>query len=190
MNLPNYARRRGLAIGLAASVSTLLPLKAAWGQTTGFAPRDWLAQIRQHHDLIDRSFEELLSPNERSFEQVALHVRTLDQLQTAHSMAEENLIYPALARIGMMQEAEKLYMDEAHMKMQKAQVELAVGLNQQNANWREPATRLRGMMQRHTRQDEEQRLFPELQRRLGPEENARLAQRYVAEFSRVLPVRP
>lgn len=185
--MTTFTRRGTLVIALAASVPTILPVASAHAQQRN--PRgDWLAVIRQHHRLIERSFAELLERDERSYERRNLQLRNLDQLLTAHSLAEETVIYPALALAGMQKEAEHLYADEAHAKIALARVELAVPGRRGERDWVEPARALRDAVLRHAKEDEEARIFPELHRRLEAAQNRRLSQAYAREFSRVLPV--
>lgn len=181
-------RRDGLVLTLGTTFAALLPTSAALAQQRPRRRGDWLATIRQHHRLIARAFDELLAPNERSFERRNLQLRNLDQLLTAHSMAEETVIYPALALAGMQSEAESLYRDEAHVKIGLARVELAAPGPRGQRDWAEPARALRDAVLRHATEDEEARLFPELHRRLDAAGNRRLSDAYTREFSRVIPL--
>lgn len=181
-------RRDSLALALAATVPALVPLSAQ-AQQQGSRPRgDWLAVIRQHHRLIERSFTELLARDDAPFERRNLQLRNLDQLLTAHSLAEETVVYPALALAGLQKEAEHLYMDEAHAKIGLARVELVAPGRRGERDWVEPARALRDAVLRHATEDEEARLFPELHKRLDTAGNRRLSQAYAREFSRVIPV--
>lgn len=175
------SRREGLLIGAALLASRRALAQAVLGR------RDWFSMIQQHHGLIARSFEELLARNDSSYEQRDLQMRTLDQVLKAHSLAEQTVIYPAMARAGMLGEAEKLYLEEAHFKIDKAQLELITRGRRGGRDWREPARALRDAVLRHARQDEEQRLFPELRRRLDAQQNQLLTELYPREFSTVVP---
>ena len=180
-------RRGTLVLALAATLSPALPAIAQTQPRRG-ARGDWLAMVRQHHRLIERSFDELLERNDAPYERRILQLRNLDQILTAHSLAEETAIYPALALAGLEQEAEHLYQDEAHAKIALARVELAAPGPRGERDWVAPARALREMVLRHATEDEEGRLFPELHRRLGAAENRRLADAYTREFGRVIPV--
>lgn len=185
--MTSIKRRDGLVLALGSAAAGLLAGSAAWAQPARGRPRDWLVLVRQHHRLIARSFDELLAPNDASYERRNLQLRNVDQLLTAHSLAEETVLYPALAMEGLQSEAEKLYMEEAHFKIGLARLELATAGRRQGRDWVAPARALRDAVLQHAREDEEDRLFPELRRRLTAERNRALAAAYTREFSRVIP---
>lgn len=181
-------RRRGLQFAAATAAGLALPLREALAQAA--ANDDWLAMVRQHHGLIERAFDELIDLNERDYERVDLQVRTLEHLVNAHSLAEETVLYPALARAGMEAAARELYLDEAHVDILKARLTLATRVRDRNADWRGTARQLRQDLLAHAKQDEEQRHFPQLARSLDARQNKLLAQLYAAHFASVMPVRP
>jgi hypothetical protein len=182
------ARRRGL-LAAAAAAAALVPLRQAVAQAAA-GGGDWLAMVRQHHDLLDRSFKELLSPNDQPWERRRLQLRTVNQLINAHSLAEEAVVYPALARAGMRAEAEQMYMAEAHVKMAKSHLQAMLRQKQSDAGWRGQARELRDMVLRHAREDEEKRLFAQLHRQLGADGNRALGDLYAEQFAAVQPRRP
>lgn len=183
-----YSRRHGLALGAAAAASALLPLSEAVAQTAA-AGGDWLAMIQQHHQLVAKSFDELLSKNDQPFEQRNLQLRTLNQLLHAHQLAEQNVIYPAMAMAGMQKEAEHLYMDEAHAKIINGQLMLGNQGQDRGGDWLNTARKLRDTVLKHAKDDEEGRLFPQLRQKLTPEQNRQVTQLYAREFSTVVPPR-
>jgi hemerythrin superfamily protein len=186
-------RRSSLALALATTLPTAASLTRAQSQAqvqqaAAGQRADWFTAIRQHHQLIERAFDELLARDDQPFEQRDLQLRSLDQLLTAHSLAEETTIYPALALAGMRKEAENVYMVEAHIKIDAARVEMVAPGPRNERDWVAPARTLRQAVLRHAKEDEEARLFPELQRRLNAAQNEQLSRAYAREFSRVMPV--
>jgi hypothetical protein len=120
--------RRQAVIGAAAALS-LLPLREAVAQTAARGG-DWLAMVKAHHALVAKTFDAMLASGNTLFERRRRMQRTLAYQLTAHSVAEENVIYPALATAGLISESDKLYLDQAHTKVMNAQLELS-SLNEQ-----------------------------------------------------------
>lgn len=177
-------RRQALVL---AGAGALLPAARAQAQPTAPSRPDWLAVVRRHHDLVERAFQVLLAPNDSQWERLGLQLRSLDQLLAAHSLAEETAIYPRMALAGLQEAAEHLYADEAHFKIEKMRLEVALRARQEEKGWRDSAIALRDAVLRHARQDEEQRLFPQLHGKLDGAANRQLTQAYNREFGRVLP---
>jgi hypothetical protein len=184
MTMTNTLRRRALIAGGAAMATALMPLRESVAQTAA-ARGDWLAMIKAHHVLIARSFEQLLGNDRRTYLQRDRLVRLIGYQLTAHSVAEENVIYPALARAGMVTESDKLYLDQAHAKVMNAQMELATLARRESDEWRAPAQALQQAVLRHAQGDEEGNYYPKLHQQLDAATNALLTAGYQREFSSV-----
>lgn len=176
--------RRRLLAGTAALASALLPLQNSVAQTAR-ARGDWLAMIRAHHALIAESFEQLLASQNRTYLQRDRMVRSIGYQLTAHSVAEENIIYPALAIAGMTTESDKLYLDQAHAKVMNAQLELSTLVRRESNEWLAPAQALQAAVLKHAKEDEEGNYYPKLHQQLDPGRNAMLTSGYQREFSSV-----
>lgn len=184
--MPNpHLSRRVLMAGAAAA---LLPLREAVAQTAA-AKGDWLSMIKAHHALIAKSFEQLMASDKRTYLQRDRLIRAIGYQLTAHSVAEENVIYPALAMAGMTSESDKLYLDQAHAKVMNAQMELAARANREGRDWMAPAQALQAAVLQHAKEDEEGRLYPQLQQKLDAAMNKMLTAGYQREFASVKPVR-
>ncbi|MDB5966329.1 MAG: hypothetical protein JWQ72_2829 [Polaromonas sp.] len=146
--------------------------------------------VKAQHVLISQTFEALLASANRTY---AARNRLLDRLGyqlTAHSVAEENVLYPALASAGMVSESDKLYLDQAHAKVMNTQLELlAKATNSPDATWTEKARALQAAVLTHAQQDEEANLYPKLQASLDPQKNAALTLLFAREFASVKPRR-
>jgi hemerythrin superfamily protein len=173
--------RRAVFAGAAAA---LLPLQQAVAQTAA-TRGDWLAMVKTHHALISKSFEQLMASTSRTYLQRDRLIRAIGYQLTAHSVAEENIIYPAIAMAGMTTESDKLYLDQAHAKVMNAQLERAVRANRESSDWMTPAKALQAAVLKHALQDEEATLYPQLRQKLTPEQNALLTAGYQREFSSV-----
>jgi len=182
---PTSLSRRLLLAGAGAA---LLPLQHAVAQTAA-AKGDWLAMVKAQHALIAKSFEQLLASQNRTYLQRDRMIRAIGYQLTAHSVAEENILYPALAMAGMTTDSDKLYLDQAHAKVMNAQMEMAARANREGQAWLEPARALQAAVLKHAKEDEEGRLYPQLQQKLGAEQNAMLTAGFTREFASVKPVR-
>src|SRR6185312_3381214 len=61
-------------------------------------PDDWLGLILEHHDRIEAAFAAVVAASAGPSRQAAF--KSLALILTAHSNAEESVIYPALVRAG------------------------------------------------------------------------------------------
>ncbi len=179
MSAPALSRR----LVIAGAAAALLPMREAIAQVRGGG--DWLPMVRAHHQLIARSLQELVASTDRNFLQRDRLVRTVGYQLSAHSLAEENAIYPALAMAGMKTASDRLYLDQGHAKVINAQLDLAVRLNREGRDWTEHAQALLASVMRHVVEDEERDLFPQLHRRLNAQQNAVIGQTYAREFDLV-----
>jgi hypothetical protein len=103
--------------------SPLDVLHAAARQTEAMKA-DWLGLIKAHHMMLERAFDELIDGGADMARRPALYKR-LAHLLTAHSVAEENVIYPALAMCGLQSDSDRLYLDQAHAKVMNAMLDMA-----------------------------------------------------------------
>ncbi|AEG93257.1 hemerythrin domain-containing protein [Ramlibacter tataouinensis] len=171
-----------------AAAAALLPLRQAVAQTAA-AKGDWLSMIKAHHALIAKSFDELMASEKRTYLQRDRLIRAIGYQLTAHSVAEENVIYPALAMAGMTSESDKLYLDQAHAKVMNAQMEMATRANREGKDWMAPAKSLQAAVLKHAKEDEEGNIYPKLQQKLDAAMNKMLTADYQREFASVKPVR-
>ena len=171
---------------LVASAAALVPMQQAVAQTAA-ARGDWLAMIQAHHAMIAKSFDALIASQSRTYLQRDRLIAAIGYQLTAHSVAEENVIYPALAMAGMTTDSDKLYLDQAHAKVMNAQLELAARANREGDAWLAPAKALQTAVLTHAKEDEEARLYPQLKQKLSAEQNAMLTAGYMREFASVRP---
>lgn len=175
--------RRHLFIG-AAAAAALLPLQQAVAQTAARGG-DWLAMVKAQHEMIEKTFGELMDSTDKTFLRRQRLQRTLAFQLTAHSVAEENVLYPALARSGMLTASDKLYLDQAHAKVMNAELELTAVQN--SDTWLQKVGALQAAVLQHAKQDEEATYYPQLQQKLDAATNATLTAAYLREFSSVHP---
>ena len=186
---------RRLALGGAAAILALLPLQRAVAQTRADGG-DWMSMVQKHHAQIAATFDELLAaiPAEgaatagKPSSKLASAIKTLGYQLTAHSVAEENVLYPALAMHGLKAESDKLYLDQAHAKVGHAEIVTAtLGLNPADNNLRSKTQALKDAVLKHAKQDEEAQLYPSLQKAVDANTNQALTKAYAMQFASVKP---
>lgn len=167
----------------AAFAAALGPLQQVAAQTR-HRGGDWLEMVKAQHRLIAKTLDELVSNTEGQGLYVRRDqlLRTVSYQLTAHSVAEENVLYPALAIAGMQSESDKLYLDQAHAKVMNARLQLADATQRQSSDWMDRARALRDAVLSHATQDEEARLYPSLLSQLDARRNAQLADAFEREF--------
>jgi hemerythrin superfamily protein len=174
--------RRTLFVGAgAAAAAALLPMQQAVAQAAA-EKGDWMAMIKSHHALIAKTFDELLAADPKKGPPAAL-VKKLAYQLTAHSVAEENVLYAAMSAQGMKSESDKLYLDQAHAKVMNHQVDMLSKMK--DPKWQEAAKSLQAAVLKHAKEDEEGNLYPKMQQKLDPKMNAMLTAEYQRHFSSV-----
>ncbi len=145
---------------------------------------DWLGLVKAHHQMLERAFDDLIDSGNDPLARPALYKR-LAYLLTAHSVAEENAIYPALAMCGLQSESDRLYLDQAHAKVMNAMLDMAD--DKLGADWLQRAEELRAAVLTHAKQDEEGDLYPRLMSAIDLPTATKMSVAYRREFLAVKP---
>jgi hemerythrin superfamily protein len=180
---PLSLQRRRLFAGAAAGAA-LFALRDAVAQASA-AGGDWLEMVKAHHALVAKTFDRMLDSDNKTFLRREMLENTLSYQLTAHSVAEENVLYPALARSGMLSESDRLYLDQAHAKVMNAELEMVAAKDA--STWFDKVKALQAAVLKHAKEDEEGNIYPRLRQSLDRQENARLAALYGDEFASVRP---
>ena len=141
---------------------------------------DWLSMALDHHDQIRTAFEACRSAPAGAGRTKAL--KELALVLNGHSLAEEVVLYPALAKAGEKGHAGMAYTEQTTAKMQMAELER---IDPAADDWRDKLEHIRGAVLHHI-YEEENRWFIELKEQY--DDQAFLTQRYQEEFGRY--VRP
>jgi hemerythrin superfamily protein len=144
------------------------------------APGDWLSQILDHHERIERAFAEVKSAADAVAQRAAQ--KDLAVILTGHSNAEEAVIYPALADAGEKGHAGLAYEEQAAAKVQMALLEKLEPLSQA---YFDKLEHIRGAVTHHMYQEESSWLL-DLQEKLPANDQAQLGLRYGEEVERYL----
>jgi hypothetical protein len=141
-------------------------------------PGDWLSQILDHHELIESAFAELKAADDVETRR-ALQ-KELGILLTGHAIAEEAVIYPALAHAGKKMQANTAYTQQVAAKMQMAALE---HLDPLSEDYLDKLGHLEGAVATHV-YEEESDWFAYLKEFASPEDQQRATERYQEEYSR------
>jgi pyruvate/2-oxoacid:ferredoxin oxidoreductase alpha subunit len=151
-------------------------------------PESWLEMVLDHHLEIETGFARVASattPEDRRAAQKALAT-----VLTAHSIAEEGVLYPALALNGEKGHAEMSYVEQSATKVQMAALE---ELDPMSQDYLDRLEHIRGAVAHHVYEEEGTR-FVELREKASSFTQDRLALRYREEFQRYCgttdPLRP
>lgn len=140
------------------------------------SPGDWLSMALDHHGQIRSAFErarDAAAPEER-----LAAMRALATVLNGHSLAEEVVLYPALAKNGEKAHAGLAYTEQTTAKMQMAELER---IDPAEDAWRDKLEHIRGAVLHHMF-EEEGTWFLELKAK-APDQDF-LTRRFAEEYQR------
>lgn len=143
-------------------------------------PGDWLSAILDHHEQIEQAFAAVRAATDVAGRRAAQ--KTLAILLNGHSMAEEAVVYPALADTGKMMHADMAYTEQVAAKMQLAALEHIDPLSQ---DYLDKLGHLEGAVTHHVYKEESD-WFLDLKTSASPQVQAHIATRYKEEFGRYM----
>jgi hemerythrin-like domain-containing protein len=182
------ARMTGRLIGAAGAAA----LGVVAGLTLGRARRavakasmaltgDWEKQMKAEHKALKKVLRAMAdSATEDAAKRAAL-VESAADLLTRHAVEEENVIYPAIRACGLTSAVKAQLADHADMRQMIRELK---ALSLEDPSWKDIARRLKKLVYRHVRQ-EEQELFPVLHDSRFSAENERLTDLVRAEGLKV-----
>lgn len=138
----------------------------------------WLHTVIDQHRQIEAMFDEARMAQSSAEREMA--ARRLAQLLSAHSMAEETVLYPAIARGGHKGHAAMAYEEQSMTKIELAALEQ---LDPESEEWQDKLEHIRKAVAHHV-YEEESEWFRELHRSAEGSEAQMLNQRFEEEFSR------
>jgi hemerythrin superfamily protein len=139
---------------------------------------DWLSSLLAQHLAIERAFAAAKAADGPDSRRKAR--MRLAELLTAHTMAEEAVIYPALANAGEKPQASKAYSEQAEAKMALGVLEVLDPLSNE---YLEKLEELEKAVQHHV-YEEEGKWFVALKQKLPQTDQDQLTLRYQQEYSR------
>jgi hypothetical protein len=141
-------------------------------------PGDWLSQVLDHHEQIDQAFAETKAATTPEARRKAQ--KRLGTLLTGHSMAEEAVIYPALAQAGKQGHANTAYTEQVAAKQQMAALEM---LDPMSEDYLDKLGHLEGAVKTHVYQEESD-WFVDMKRDAPADAQAHATARYQEEAGR------
>ncbi len=138
----------------------------------------WLAMVLDHHLAIEAAFAEVKSATTATARLTAQ--KTLALLLTGHSLAEEAVIYPAMALNDEKAKAEMSYVEQSAAKVQMSALE---DLDPMSQDYLDKLEHIRGAVAHHVYEEEGSR-FLELQQKANAALQTKLTHRYQEEFNR------
>ena len=156
----------GLLLGLLANPARKLAvqaptmLKGQWDEALAAEHKATLAVF----DLLEKTSTD--DTTRRSF-----HLMQIKHMIGKHSMQEENAVYATMRQRGLLSEAQHL--NEDHGVVKQLLFELTM-MPKDDARWLETARTLRGNLEEHMAEEENQH-FPKLRAALSEQENVDLS---------------
>lgn len=141
-------------------------------------PGDWLSQILEHHHGLEEGFRAVQAAPDNTSRTLAF--RQLGVLLTGHAIAEEAVIYPALAQMRDKVQSGVAYDDQAVIKVQMALLEK---LNPMSRPFVEKLSHLQEIVVQHM-YAEEGSWFLDLKRQASASDQLMLSERYAEEYGR------
>ncbi len=140
----------------------------------------WLAMVLDHHELIEGCFAAVKGAETAEAQRAAQ--AQLAELLTAHSLAEEVVLYPAMALDDQKGHATTAYAQQSAAKVQIAALDDLEPLSQ---DYLDKLEHLRAAVAHHV-YEEESTWFPALAREADDAKGAQLTARYDEEFDRYM----
>lgn len=176
MRTQDHAHRAGIgAVAGAAAVGLIAGLVAERGrkvvtQAAEGLAGDWVDVLKAEHLMVLELFERLEATANNETGKRTRYLMKIKQALTKHTVQEENVVYPALAKADPSGAAAKLFAEHADVKT--ALYELDV-LAKDDPQWMPKARALRHEIEEHARKEEDE-VFPALRNRLSEEDAAKL----------------
>ena len=143
-------------------------------------PGDWLSLVLDHHEGIDAAFAAVKAA--ATVEDRRKAQKLLSALLTGHSMAEEAVIYPALAQTGEQGHADTAYTEQAAAKMEMAALEVMDAMSQ---DYLDKLGHLEGAVKAHVFQEESD-WFLAMKECAPADAQSRATARYRQEYARYI----
>lgn len=174
---------RGLGLATAVAIGVFLGVALSRSGRTVFRVKsrlqgDWLGHLKAEHRVMRRLLKSMTHADFEQAPRRAVLLEKFGELLTRHAVEEENVVYPALAAMGMDGD---LLDDHAAMKTLLRELQ---ALPLEDGRWIEQATALRKVFHRHMSEEEDE-VFPLLRERLSEAESDKLTKLVTREGVRM-----
>jgi len=140
----------------------------------------WLARVLEHHQRVEAAFDAVRAAPDAAARRQAQ--KRLATLLTGHSLAEEAVLYPAMALDGQKAHATAAYTEQSGAKVNLAALETMDPMSQ---DYLDKLDHVRNAVLHHV-YEEESKWYPALAREGDAALQARLEARYSEEFERYM----
>jgi len=143
-------------------------------------PGSWFEMVLDHHLQIEDAFAAVRRADTAEGRRTA--EKDLAVLLTGHSLAEEAVLYPAMALHGEKAHAEMAFVEQSAAKVQMAGLE---DLDPMSQDYLDKLEHIRGAVAHHVYEEEGDR-FLDLHEKANAQLEAKLTRRYKEEFERYM----
>ncbi len=140
----------------------------------------WLSLVLQHHVEIEKAFAAVKDAKSAATRKTAQ--KWLGTILTGHSIAEEAVIYPAMANTDQKGHATEMYTEQSAAKIQMAALD---DLDPMSEDYLDKLEHIRGAVAHHVA-EEEGEYFLKLKETADAALNSKLTRQYMAEFDRYM----
>ena len=140
----------------------------------------WLAMVIDHHEAIEGAFAAVKEATSAATRRAAQ--KQLAALLTGHSIAEEAVLYPAMALTDQKGHSGEAYTEQSAAKVQTAALD---DLEPMSQDYLDKLEHLRAAVAHHV-YEEEHEWFPALREIEDPARQGRWSKRYQEEFDRYM----
>jgi hemerythrin superfamily protein len=138
----------------------------------------WLGMVLDHHEAIEAAFERVKNAKSAGARRSAQ--KRLAVLLTGHSIAEEAVLYPAMALSDQKGHSGEAYTEQSAAKVQTAALD---DIDPMSQDYLDKLEHLRAAVAHHV-YEEEHEWFPKLREMHDATKQTRLTRRYKEEFER------
>jgi len=140
----------------------------------------WLAQVLDHHEQVDAAFQAVRDAADAATRRTAQ--KWLATLLTGHSLAEEAVLYPAMAITDHKAHSSEAFVEQSGAKVQVAWLD---ELEPMSKDYLDKLDHLQSAVTMHVHREESD-WFPELHRAGDATVQSKLSRRYQEEFERYM----
>jgi hypothetical protein len=148
--------------------------------TQAAANCEWLRLVLTHHRAVEDAFARVAAAGDANGRRQAQ--RWLSTLLTGHSLAEEAVLYPAMALTDQKAHSTAAYTEQSGAKVNLAALET---LDPMSQDYLDKLEHVRGAVAHHV-YEEEDKWFVELSKEGDAAMQSRLSARYAEEFNRYM----
>ncbi len=140
----------------------------------------WLAQVLDHHEQVDAAFQAVRDAADAASRRTAQ--KWLATLLTGHSLAEEAVLYPAMAITDHKAHSSEAFVEQSGAKVQVAWLD---ELEPMSKDYLDKLDHLQSAVAMHVHREESD-WFPELHKTGDATAQSKLSRRYQEEFERYM----